>query len=340
MQTRIYKYLLLGILIIATYSCKSKREYFEKDVEDVQIEILRFDSALLSLPPDSTEISAKIGQLFTDFPVFMPVFSEEILGIPVENIDILCGILPQFLEDTAYGFKETNALEQRMFADISDIQKDVNSAFGKIHYLYPDWYIPKVYLFVSGFMGSVTFVEDDIAIGADRYLGSDYKYYSGVVYEYEKLMMRKECVAGDIVSAYLFRNIEYTSKENRLLDNMIFRGKIMYLLTQLLPETKPWEVFGYTKESWEWIEEKEASIWRLMLDKQDLYKTETVILSSYLNNGPFCSEISQDCPARIGTWIGMRIVESYMESNPEISLQELMIEGDAQHILTKSNYRP
>ena len=64
------------------------------------------------------------------------------------------------------------------------------------------------------------------------------------------------------------------------------------------------------------------------------------MLTCYLNDGPFTAEVSQDAPGRLGVWLGWRIVESYMEHNEEVSLQELLAEGDAQKILELSFYKP
>ena len=76
------------------------------------------------------------------------------------------------------------------------------------------------------------------------------------------------------------------------------------------------------------------------MDKRDLFKTESLVISSYLNDGPFTLEVSQDSPGRLGIWLGWRIVESFMEHNENVSLQELMAEPDAQKILEESYYKP
>ena len=47
----------------------------------------------------------------------------------------------------------------------------------------------------------------------------------------------------------------------------------------------------------------------------------------------------QTTPGRLGVWLGWRIVESYMEHNEEVTLQELIAEGDAQKILENSYYK-
>ena len=178
-----------------------------------------------------------------------------------------------------------------------------------------------------------------MAVGLDMYLGSDYPYYNQVVYNYQKQTMRKECIPTDVVSGYLFANFPFASKKGRLIDNMLYRGKLMYVCSTLLDDPD-YEVMGYTKQQWQWCEKYERQVWNRMMDKRDLFKTEQMVLTSYLNDAPFTSEISQEAPPRIGTWIGWRIIDSYMEHHPEVSLQELIANNDAELILRDSYYKP
>lgn len=331
--------LLICIMIAAALAgCTSSREYFPKNIEEIQVEFIRFDNDLTNVRSESALQDIEI--LYDKYPIFMPRFVEDILGINPDDTLYLAQQLPLFLEDTVYGFKATNLREKELFADVSDIEKSTGKALSRIHYLYPEWILPDFYLFISGFNSSILFIDDDIAIGADMYLGSDYEFYNRVVYDYQKNTMRKECIPADVISAYLFRNIPYTSQQNRLLDQMIYRGKIMYLLSAVFPDQPEYEIMGYTKEQWQWCNRNERAIWNLMMDKRDLFKTETIVLTSYLNDGPFTSEISQDSPARLGTWIGMQIAKNYMKNNPDVSMQQLMEEADAQLILEHSQYRP
>lgn len=329
---------LLCLLLPLCVGCTTGRTYFPKQITAVQVPIIRFDSALLHL--DTTDIANGVQNLYTDFPIFMPVFCEDILGISASDTTYLQEALPQFLEDTLYGFKQTNAEVLRQYTDISDLQISLNEAFGRLLFLYPEWEVPSVYFFVSGFNSSILFIDNDIAVGVDMYLGSDYEFYNRVVYNYQKQTMRKECIPVDVTSAYLFRHIPFNSTKGRLLENMIYRGKVMYLLSLLFPDELEYEIMGYTKQQWDWCKKYEADIWQRMIDKKDLFRTESMVLTSYLNDGPFTSEISQEAPARLGTWTGWQICKAYMQHNSDISLQQLMQEPDAQKILEQSFYRP
>ena len=197
-----------------------------------------------------------------------------------------------------------------------------------------------MYMFVSGFNSSVMYYENIMGLGVDMYLGSDYPYYNQVVYNYQKQTMRKECVVGDLLSMYVAYHIPYNSKYNRLLEQMIFRGKQMFLLAQLLPDEPEWEVIGYSKEQWDWCEMYERGIWNRIMEKRDLFKTESMVLNSYMNDGPFTAEISQESPGRLGLWVGWRIVDSYMRNNKDVTIHDLMNETDAQKILEQSFYKP
>lgn len=326
------------LCIFALTACHKGRVYWPKDLETQEVEIVRFDKALLNV--HEATVAQDIRVLYDEYPTFMPLWVEDILGIPATDTAYLEQALPEFLNDTTYGFKQTNAREQEVFADITDIQKAVNKAFTRITYLYPETEIPSLYLFVSGFQTPIYFGDELIGIGADMYLGSDYEYYNRVVYEYQKITMRKECIPVDVISAYLFRTLPYTSTKSRLLDQMMYRGKVMYLAAQIFDDLEPWDVMGWTKEQWNWCVKNEQAIWHLVMDKRDLFKTESLVLTGYLNDGPFTSEVSQDAPGRLGIWLGWRIAASYMEHNEGVSLQELMAEGNAQKILEESFYKP
>lgn len=327
---------IIGVFLLT--ACHNRRTYFPKDLESQPIDIVRFDNALMNVH-DST-VAQDIRVLYDEYPEFMPLWVEDILGIPATDTAYLETALPQFLNDTLYGFKNTNAREQQIFADITGLEKSLSKAFSRIQWLYPNADIPSLYFFVSGFQTPVYFNEELIGIGADMYLGSDYEYYNRVVYEYQKQTMRPECIPVDVVSAYLFRTLPYTSAKSRLLDQMMYRGKVMYLTAQIFDDLPPYEVMGWTKEQWEWCVRNERPIWHLVMDNRDLFKTESLVLTGYLNDGPFTSEVSQDSPGRLGIWLGWRIAESFMEHNENVTLQELMAEGDAQKILEESYYKP
>ena len=339
-------YIVLCTLVL--WGCKnedSKRSYWSEKMEPQQVEIVRFDKALLKAQEGHLEDNVRA--LYENFPEFMPFWVESMLGSPSSDTTYLLEALPKYLNDTIYGFKRTNQLEQELFADISDIQTSLNKAFTRIKYLYPQYQVPVIYLMPSIFVTNLYATPDFIAVGADMYLGSDYDVYDKwkVVYDYQKQGMRKECIPVDVLRVYITYTLPDSISDSRLLDQMIQRGKLMYLMAQILDELPGYEVMGWTKEQWDWSIRYEANIWHKIMDQQALYKRDNLLISHYLNEAPFTTEIvsdetDQDSPGRLGIWIGWRIVERYMEHHPEVTLQELMAEPDAQKILKLSLYQP
>ncbi len=333
-----FRIILLALVSLLTIACQPHRQYFPRSLEEQQVRIIRFDSALLAIRSDHS--AEDVRALYASYPEFMSGYVERALGVNARDTDYLAEALPLFISDTLYGFSKTNQLVLSTFANMSRTQRELNHAFTRFHYLYPDLYIPQLYTFVSGFNASVLFLDDgDMAVGLDMYLGSDYPYYNQVVYNYQKQTMRPECIPADVVSGYLFAAFPYAATKSRLIDNMLYRGKLMYVCACLLDEPD-YEVMGYTREQWQWCEKNERQVWNRIMDKRDLFKTDQMLLTSYLNDAPFTSEISQEAPPRIGTWIGWRIAQSYMEHHPEVTLQDLITNHDAEQILRDSYYKP
>ena len=116
------------VLAFVTFTaCHKGRSYFPKDLEPQQVEIVRFDNALLNV--HQVTVEEDIHALYDEYPVFMPLWVEDILGIPAADTGYLTQALPAFLNDTVYGFQQTNAKEQEVFADVRDIEKALQKAF-------------------------------------------------------------------------------------------------------------------------------------------------------------------------------------------------------------------
>lgn len=329
---------LVAFSLLIVSGCHPHRQYYPRSLTEQQVSVIRFDTALLAIRSDHAKEDVR--RLYANYPDFMPVYTEQALGVSAADTAYLADALPLFIHDTLYGFEQTNKFVLSTFADMQSIQKNLNRAFTRLVYLYPELPVPSLYTFVSGFNASVLFLDnDDMAVGLDMYLGSDYPYYNQLVYEYQKQTMRPECIPVDLVSAYLFAHFPFMSTKSRLLDNMIYRGKLMYLCATLM-DVPEYEVMGYTKQQWQWCERYERQVWNRMMDKRDLFKTEQLLLTTYLNDAPFTSEISQEAPPRLGTWIGWRILDSYMTHHPETSLQDIIANNDAEQILRDSYYKP
>jgi uncharacterized protein YjaZ len=73
-----------------------------------------------------------------------------------------------------------------------------------------------------------------------------------------------------------------------------------------------------------------------------LYETDDQKIQTYINEAPFTPQLgehNQSAP-KLGIWTGWQIVKEYMDRHPDVTLQQLMNNQDAQKILNDSKYRP
>lgn len=325
------------LLVAGFVSCgKNKRFEVDTDSEKVEFKIKRFDQDLIKL--DTANFEEGVKSLYDKYPEFMGVYISEILGQNPADTAETAKLLRGFLTDTV--FQSVNSKAFETFKDVTVLEQDIKDSYAYIHHYFPEIKLPELYFFVSGFNRPIILTDKFIGVGVDLYLGSDYPRYLDFTYKYLTYTMRPEGIAPDVVSALLFKSFPFNSNEERLLDNMIYRGKVMYLLSVVMPNQKPHDLMGYTNIQWEWSRKYEKEIWNTILDQNDLFSTDVAKIRKYLNDAPFTTPVSQDSPGRLGTWVGWQIVQSYMDNNDDVALETLMKENNYQKILDKSGYRP
>lgn len=341
--------LIASLLILASCGKLHHRELFPAEPVQVEVNIIRFDSALLSV--QTADVRAGVDSLYARYPEFMPVWVNSVLinylgfledagFITMAPDSAVQYQLPVFLHDKHTGLEQANYDTRNVFADIKPLKQSLNLAYGRWLTIEPEHRVPYIYFMLSAFFYPLISVGPDMAVGVEGYLGSDYPFYDQVVYNYQKLTMRPECIPVNIILQDLKQTYPFDASQERLLDEMIYQGKIMYMTSALFAELPGYEIIGYPKEKWEWCETYEADLWKTLMDRQVLFSQDPAVLASFLSDGPFTSEISQDSPARLGTWLGWRIVEQYMNHNTDVTLLQLLNNNDAQQILEHSKYRP
>lgn len=333
------KLCLSFLILLVLFSCERKERFkIDTTKNKIEVKIHRFDKDLVLL--DTLNIQSSVRNLYRKYPAFLKIYISTIDTISPQDTLAVGKVLKNFINYPQV--KKINQEVLSTFAEISDIENEISGAYTYLAFYFPKLKRPEVYFFVSGLSRPV--IMDDnrnfIGIGSDFYLGADYEPYKSVIYEYLLQNMRPQSLSIDLVSAILFNYFRFDSKENRLIDNMLHRGKVMYLLSVFMPEKKPQDIIGYTPEQWTWAEKNESLIWKTMITQKDLFSSDYQLIRRYLNDAPFTTPISQDSPGRLGTWIGMRIVESYMYKNRNVTLQKLMQLNDYQKMLEESGYKP
>lgn len=330
-----YIYITLAIAF-ALISCKREKRHADLTGIDFEIKIERFDSAFWVM--DTANVAEEFIALQTQYPDITPIYTEKVVRFGSPNDEITHRTYSLFKNDSAVQLLYNDAL--RIYSDMNDIERDLTTAFRRARYFLPQFPTPRVYCHVSGFNQSMIVAESFISLSIDNYLGENYPLYEQIgIYKYQRPNMRREKVASDYITAWLSSEFS-NSIANNLLTDMVHHGKILYTVSVLLPETPEHIIMGYTPEQWKWVKKNETNMWNTLIQSRDLYTTNMIAKSKYINDGPFTLPFSQQSPGRAGAYLGWQIIESYMRNNPEISIQQLLQQPDAQIILNRSNYQP
>ena len=333
MKRYIYVIAIIGFALI---SCKREKRRADLTGIECDIKIERFDSLFWGL--DTTRLAEEFAKLQAEHPNITPIYTENVVQFGHPDSAITHDTYKLFRSNKEVGKLYEDAL--KIYADVSDIEKDLTEAFRRAKYFLPQFPTPRVYCHVSGLNQSLIVDEEFISLSIDNYLGADYQLYKEIgIYKYQRPNMRREKVAPDYITAWLSSEFSNSLADN-LLSDMIRYGKILYTVSVLLPKTPERVIMGYSEEQWDWVKKNEANMWNALIASKDLYTTSMMIKNQYIGDGPFTKPFTQESPGRAGTYIGWRIVENYMKHNPQISIQQLLQQPDAQMILNNSNYRP
>ena len=226
------------------------------------------------------------------------------------------------------------------FDGFSSLKNGFEGAFKHYKYYYPDVTVPELQVVLAGLKKDLFVSDSLISIAADYFLGPDAAYVPNGVPDYILMRYQREYIVPMTMLLLTQRQNKTDRSDQSLLADMIFYGKSYYMTKMTIPCTPDSLIIGYTAKEMEDINKNEHIIWANFLENDLLYETSHFMKNKFTGERPKTFEISQQCPGRIGIWVGWQIVKSYMENNPEVSLQELMEESDVQQIFSKAKYKP
>ncbi|WP_439483489.1 gliding motility lipoprotein GldB [Cyclobacterium plantarum] len=225
------------------------------------------------------------------------------------------------------------------FDNFENIEKSLENAFRGVKHHFPDFKIPQVYTFVTGFGSDLIINEDIIVIGLDYFLPEDHPFQPVDLPYYILKRYNEQHLVPTIVTALSSQFNHIDVKDRTLLAEMIFYGKAYHFTKTILPCTPDEYIIGYETKEILGSYANEEMIWGHFIENELLYETNPFEIRRYTGEAPFTDVISPDAPGRIGRWLGWNIVDDYLINN-DLSLQELMEQDDAREIFSKSGYKP
>lgn len=330
---------LFFLCVALIFSCKQDKRPDISNI-DLAIKIKRFDQELYRAKNNDVKqtdltLSKNYGSFYADY-IHKMVGTPELTGTDVLNI---------LYKDQAY--EMLNKEVDSVYPNLNKVEAELTETFKYIKYYYPKTKVPKFISYLSGFAYQVVLADDYMGIGLDMFLGSNSKFYPAIVQSvplYASKRFTPAYITPRVTEVFAREELFPENDEDRtLLNKMIYNGKILYFLDQVLPTNTPDSIkIGYTAKQLEWSKNYEGNIWALLLQNELLFQTDLQKIQPFLSDGPFTNGIGnkKESAPKLGYFIGWQIVKKYMAENPKVTLQQLMTKTDAQQFLTEAKYKP
>ena len=307
----------------------------------VDLKVERFEKDFFSI--DTNNILSELQRLRIKYPLFINDFTQQILGFnTLTPPDSLKKYLPLFIKD--YRFVKDSA--DMLFGDFKKQTAEIKKGLQFVKYYFPEYKAPKkVITFIGPFDGySDVITSDAFAIGLQLHMGSNFSFYKSDVSRdiFPEYISQK--FTPDYISVNCIKNIiddMYPDKSTGrpLIEQMVEKGKRLYLLYKFLPETDDFLKIGYTKDQLKDCYKNEAIIWDFFLNTDLLNNADQNIVKNYIGENPKTQELGEGSPGNIGAFSGLQIVKKFMEKNSKTTLQDLM-KINSREIYSQSKYKP
>jgi len=329
MKAYYHGFLFAGLFFLtATFfqSCDNQQDIDLSTIEK-ETEIKRFDRAFFTM--DTANFKENLADLERNYPPFFSAKTEEIFWRNQRKDELQLKL-----------FKQT----EKLFGAMEKEEKELNRIFKRYYYYFGEQKTFEVYTYISrlDYDYPVIVAPPYCFIGLDMYLGANNDYYASLP-NYLQFKRQAQFLLQDVAYALSENALGIQVDDNKLIEAMIYYGKILYATEQLSPFLREDELMVFPPKKMEFCQEHERDMWVYFIENGVLFKSDAELQRRFIDVAPF-SKFRTDTdpltPGGVGRWFGYNIVSAYMEENPELSLEELFQENDAAKILKLSGYKP
>jgi hypothetical protein len=330
--------LALGLFLAG---CGSDTDKDVPDVSGIQLEVpvRRFDRDLFAI--DTARLEEGIQRMAQQYPQMFPLFAGQIIHDMTNRAETPAQAVRGFL--SAPEVRRVYDTVQVVYGDLRWLESELTQMFKYYKHYFPEKPVPEVVTIVSEFATDAFTAGDSLCgIGLDMFLGENYPAYfasENTSPAYIRRQFRKEYISVRLAKA-LVQNLADNPPGERLLDQMLHNGKMLYIVDCLLPYTADSLKMGYTTEQMEGCYANEQGVWARLLDQNLLYSTDARKLRKLVSPSPNAPVVFQEAPGEIGNWIGWQIVKAYKKRFPEATIRQILDFQDAQKFLEQSKYKP
>ncbi len=313
------------------------------DVSGIKVKLTteRFEKDFFAA--DTNKMSQEIDRLSKLHPEFMPSFMARILNADPKWTDVT---VATYVRNFITPFRRVNDSAQLIFKDFTPFENSIRQAVKYLKYYFPEYKAPER---VITYIGPLDGFGDIIApntfiVGLHHHLGKNSGFYKNDMVSQTYPAYITEHFDPSTVAVNCMKNVvdemmPESNDDKPLVQQMVQRGKRLYILSKLLPKTDEYQLIGYTTVQMKDCYAHEAAIWDLFIQNNYLQVSDKNIIKNYIGESPKTQELGEASPGDIGSFAGWQIVKKYMAKNPKTTLQQL-IAMDANTIFQEAKYKP
>ena len=329
---------LFGSLL---FSCNSNNKI--PDVSNIKISLTtdRFERKLFDTT--TTNLFTYILNLQSNGPSFTTTYLDTILNAdPAWPADTVASYLNGFIK----AYRPVYDSAEKLFTDFTTYENEIKKGLQFVKYYFPDYKLPaKVITYIGPADGFGDILSGDaLIVGLQQHLGKNFSLYQSALVQ----QTYPEYISNRFEPGYIVVNcmknivsdlFPEKADDKPLVNQMIEKGKRLYLLRKFLPGIEEYKLAGFTKKQLEDAYLHEAVIWDLFVKNSYLQVADKNIIKNYIGESPKTPELGDGAPGNIGSFVGWQIVKKYMQNNAATTLQQLM--GlDAEIIFPEAKYKP
>jgi len=331
-MAKLFLFFVFTWLFVLT-SCKSDRLNISVPNETIDVNLVRIEQDW----QNTKNVPAVHEKYSMEFPDLYAYYLGACLQVGrmedstvVENIQL-------FLKDSF--MIELNLFLNKQFDDFPQFD-EIRTAMKYLKYYYSEGSIPStIVTYNSAFSNSVISSPTEIGIGLERYLGEQNSFIQQlpeqVFFQYIKRQMDERFLVRDVMMSWVATNyFDEIQDDQTIAEQLVEWGKVYYTVEATLPNSTKDVLLRYFPEDLQWALDNEKAFWNYLVEENVLFKREQKIARNIFGDGPFTPglPIEDKAPARLGQFLGWRIVKNFMNSEKEVSVKDLA-ELDYKQIL-------
>lgn len=343
------RFLLALALPVALFSCRSKNT---PEVSGIQVDlhVQRFEQDFFAM--DTTHLMSSLQQLQAKYPLFLPDFIANIMGLPPVTDTSLQA--QQAIRQFIAGYRPVKDSADKIVGNPAPYEKEIRRGLQFVKYYFPTYKTPSLFITFIGPMDAFyqaslggygdVLTHNAVAAGLQLHLGSKFPMYLSAMGQsmYPAYVSRR--FAPEFIPVNAIKNIVDDLYPERIaglpmVEQMVEKGKRLYVLDKLMPYTADTLKTGYTNAQLEGCFKNEGAIWNFFLANNLLYNKEPDLTKGFLGDGPNTPELGEASPGYIGLFIGWQIVKKYMSEHADMKPDELLRVSPGK-IFEESRYRP